>query len=332
LLAAEKDAVIGVVAPIVTLAAVIIATQNYPADDVTVSAKKISNLTMAGSASATLMASATSFMVTASSGQVDVVLPVPADACSVLHDRANAHCDAGVAQVTEPITTTWTAQRPFEVEGAAGSRIVLATQPSQAGEPVSFSVTGEQPVLRLCVGQIGRESQLTIRVGSTDVPLPAAASSAPCTGLVVSFRSVPSESTSAFILQGVTDARLDVFGRQLAVTADTLKLTPHSTRVDAPYDTGRLEVDSDREFAFSSMGGPAELAAQDQVVAHATNVTEAEVERLPNEYEHYTWFSYGLTVLGGVVTLGMWLLFVRRKRSRRPPPARRRVPRRPGPN
>jgi hypothetical protein len=317
-LAGSLDALGSVVAGIVTLTLFIIANQVYPPDGVTVNAKNVSSLAMAGSVTGTLTAYAKSLSLTESSGQIDLVLPVPATDCSLLDDQINLPCDAGIAHATQAVTGTWAATRQFEVDNAAGSEVKLATL-TPAGDSVSFAVTSPDP-LRLCVYEATGETKLTIRIGTTDVSLPTVAGgSSTCSGLVVAFRSASIGPASGFILQGlsaqqgVSAVRVVLTGRRFITSADSVTLTPHSTKTDTTFNTGPIEIDSDREFTFIANGVPAPIGLQNQIVDNAISITDAAVERLPNAYAHYTWISNAGTVAGALVALVLLVVFARRK-------------------
>jgi len=317
-LAGSLDALGGAVAGIVTLSLFIIANQVYPPDGVTVNAKNVSSLAMAGSVTGTLTAYAKSLSLTESSGQIDLVLPVAATDCTMLDDQIKVPCDAGIAQVTRAVTGTWAATRQFEVDNTAGSEVKLATL-TPAGDAVSFAVTSPDP-LRLCVYEATGETKLTIRVGTTDVSLPTVAGgSSTCSGLVLAFRSPSIGPESGFILQGlsapngVSAVRAVLTGERLTASADSVTLTPHSTKTDTTYNTGPMEIDSDRVFTFIANGVPAPIGLKNQIVDNATSITEAAVERLPNAYAHYTWMSNAGTIAGSLVALVLLGVFARRK-------------------
>jgi hypothetical protein len=291
-----------------TLVAVIIATQVHPADTVTLNARGLSSVSVSGSARASLLAYAKSLLLTDSSGQVDLVLPISATECSVLHDQASATCDANGAQVNQSISATWSTSRLLEVQSAVGSKIVLTTLPAQGGGGVSFSVTGPQ-TLRLCVGQAAGAVPFSLRVGATDVSFPVSTVAIPtCSGLVVSFRSQAAGATSGFILQGLTDTTTVLHGTQMTLSADSIRLTAHSTATDSSYDGGLMQIESHQQFVFTASGAPPDITAKDQVVSNATKVTEADVDRLANAYNHYTWISYLITLFGALVALFIWRL------------------------
>jgi hypothetical protein len=302
----ERAQVVGAAVALVTLAAALYATQQHPADDITLNAMGVSTITVKGSTTGTFFAYAKSMLLTASSGQLDVALPVPATDCSLIQRV----CQAGRAQVDQPVSSAWPAPRSLEVDNASGSQIHLGTILPEQGGGVSFSVTGPGP-LQLCIGPAGDGSALALRIGTTDVTFPATPV-VPCgsgLGLVLSFRPALQSPTSGLILQGVTAVRTRLQGNQLTLSYGTLRLTLHSTASDTTYDGGGgMEIDSDQAFYFTAGGVPPALTAQDQVVSGATHVRESGVERLANAYNHYTWTSYGLTALGALVTLLFWRL------------------------
>ena len=300
----EPAQVVGPAVALVTLVAAIYATQQHPTDDITLNAVGVSTITVKGSTTGTFFAYAKSMLLTASSGQLDVALPVPATDCSLIQPA----CQAGRAQVDQPVRSAWPAPRSLEVDNASGSQIHLGTVLPEQGGGVSFSVTGPGP-LQLCVGPAGDGSPLVLRIGTNDVTFPATPV-VPCgSGLVLSFRSALQSPTSGLILQGLTAVRTRLHGNQLTLSYDTLRLTLHSTASDTTYDGGGgMEIDSDQAFDFTAGGVPPALTAQDQEVHAATHVLESGVERLANAYNHYTWTSYGLTAFGALVTLLLWRL------------------------
>jgi hypothetical protein len=289
---------------LMTLVAAISATQLHPADDITLNAMGVSTITVKGSTTGTFFAYAKSMLLTASSGRLDVALPVPASDCSLVQPA----CQGGRAQVDQPVSSAWPAPRSLEVDNASGSQIHLGTILPEQGGGVSFSVTGPGP-LQLCMGPAGDGSPLALRIGTTDVTFPATPV-VPCgSGLVLSFRPALQSPTSGLILQGLTAVRTRLHGNQLTLSYDTLRLTPHSTASDTTFaGGGGMEIDSDQGFYFTAGGVPPALTAHDQVVYGATHVRESGVERLANAYNHYTWMSYGLTALGALVTLLFWRL------------------------
>jgi len=295
---------VAALAAAVTLVGAIYATQQHPADAVTLNAKGISGVSMAGSATAALLAYAKSLLLTETSGEVDVVLPIASSECGVLHDQAGLRCDSTGAQVATTISATWPATRELEVASAAGTQIDLAVAPGQDGG-VSFSVTGSQP-LRLCIGPAASSAPFTLRFGSSDVTFPVGAVPPICTGLVVAFRSQSAGMTSGFILQGIADMRVSFQGQRLTLSADVIRLTPHSTATDSTFAGGLMKIASDRRFSFAATGAPPDTVAKDREVDNATTVTEADVERLPNAFNHYTWISYLLTLGGAVLSLVFW--------------------------
>jgi len=294
----------GAAVALVTLFAAIFATQQHPADDITLNAMGVSSITVKGSTTGTFFAYAKSMLLTASSGQLDLALPVPATDCGLIQST----CQGGRAQVDQPLRSAWPAPRSLEIDNASGSQIHLGTLLPEQGGGVSFSVTGPDP-LQLCMGPAGDGSSLDLRIGATDVTFPATPV-VPCgSGLVLSFRPALQSPTSGLILQGLTGVRTRLHGNHVTLSYNTLRLTLHSTSSDTTYDGGGgMEVQSDRAFSFTAGGVPPALAAQDQVVYGATHVLESGVERLPNAYNHYQWASYGLTALGALVTLLFWRL------------------------
>lgn len=311
----QKNSEVGAVAvATVILILVILATQHYPADDVTVNAKGISIVSVKQVAAASMFAYAKSLLLTNSSGRVDLILPVAASECGVLRDQAKLTCDDSGAHSQRPIRATWTAVRQLEVRNASGSEVALAAMPAQRGGGVSFSVTGRQP-LRLCVGPAADSAPLTLRVGSTDVTFPPGSPEASiCEGLLVSFQSSSGgaissgSATSGFILQGIDYVETDLTGKEVTLSADAVRLTARSTATDSNYDGALMDIASDRLFQFAATGVPPDLVARNQLVNGATTVTEADVERLPNYYNHFTWLSYLLTLVGAVISLLVWRL------------------------
>jgi len=126
----ERAEVVGAAVALVTLAAALSATQQHPADDITLNAMGVSTITVKGSTTGTFFAYAKSMLLTASSGQLDVALPVPATDCSLIQPA----CHGGRAQVDQPVSSAWPAPRSLEVDNASGSQIHLGTiRPEQGG-------------------------------------------------------------------------------------------------------------------------------------------------------------------------------------------------------
>lgn len=292
-----------------TLAGAIITSQiHWPSDAITLNAKGLSLVSVGGSATGSINALAKSLLLNSASGKVDLVLPVPAADCDLLQQRANATCGADGAQVDQPISGSWTAERQVEVREATGSSIAWMTLPQKDGGGISVSVTGSKAI-PLCIGQAVDSAPLTLRIGSSDVTFPAISPPiATCSGLKVSLRSSSTSQTSGFFLHGLIDLRSDFQGSQLQLSAEGIRLTAHSTATDSSYDGGSMKVVSDRPFLFTATGAPPDAVAKDQVVPGATTVTEADVERLPSLYNHFTWISYLLTLVGALGALLVWRL------------------------
>jgi hypothetical protein len=308
----KSSEAVAVVVAVLTLLGVIVATQYQPPDTVTLNAKRVSSVSVSGSATGNMLAYAKSLLLTDASGQVDLVLPVAATECGVLHDQANVTCDASGAEVAQSISAMWSTPRQLEVPSAAGSEIVLSTLPEQSGGGVSFSVTGAQ-TLRLCIGQAAAVP-LSLRIGSAEVNFPVSKAVATCSGLVVSFRSKAANPTSGFIVRGLADTTTTLHGKHLTLSADAIRLTSHSAATDSSYDGGLMEVESDQLFGFTATGAPPDLVAKDQVVNQATKVAEAGVDRRANAYSHYAWISYLITLMGALATFSIARLGSRTRR------------------
>jgi len=282
----------------------------HPADRVNLSAQHISRIVVTGTATADMTGYARRIRLRGATGQVDVVLPVPATACQQLAGELNVQCDGTGITLGPSFVAEWTAAQGFNLPSLAGDRIDLSTVPSAGGGGMQLTVTNGQIPL-LCFVQGDGAAKLTLTAGSASVTLAPAAVAvhlATCSGLHIRVQSGNPVGTAVLVLQDLSDTTGHLGGKQMTVSAQSETLTLVSISQDSPYN-GPIEIDSDSPFQMAVQGVPPDMTAPDGLqVPRAVHIEQAHAERLANGLVRNPLTSLlesGIPIIVGFV---LWLL------------------------
>jgi hypothetical protein len=288
----------------------------YPPDDVNLSAEHISGVQVSTAARATITVVADHVRFAGATGQLDLVVPLPASACEQVASSVKSSCSGGGLTVMPPFSADATSSQEFVLVPLTADRVRLSIQAAENGGGVNVTIAGGGTA-RLCVHQKVGATGLTLHVGPNVATLPAVAVPLPdCSGPVIHVRSASPSGSSAFTFQGMKSARAMMAGKQMTVQADSLTLTLHSTSRRETF-TQPVGVQSDKQVQITPLWKePNPYFITDTALqAHATSVQEGNAEWLNTELTRDAWTSLidsGANTLVGVV-VGAAIFVVARK-------------------
>jgi len=293
---------------------------SHPAENVNLSARHISGVKVATSASATISVYANQLLLGGATGKVEMVLPAPVSECEQLANQVRATCSGSGITVDTALVATWTVPQEFVLTSVLGDQIEMKTRTAASGGGMQVIVIGSQ-VPRVCLRQDPGPARLSLQAGGAIAPLPATTVEVPiCTGLVVTVTSANPQGPSGITLQGISSARAVLAGKQMTVSAESMTLTLLPTSRDATYNSP-VEIDSDRSFGMTVQLVAPDFASENGVQAHATSALEAHAERIDNALDRYRALSLietgATTLVGLIVGLAIWTLT--RRAMKRPP-------------